>query len=352
MAYIILYLMVVLLGVVFLLKKREIFVKKIFIILILFSGFRHNVGVDFKNYEQIYNNIKLNNMIEIEKYIETGYIYLNKIVIYIGGDFQLVLLIMALVSNIFIYKFIKENTCFLSQKEKYMIYSVYVYFLIGAYYISSFNSVRQFLTISIFLYSYKFIEKKELKKYILYLLIGSLFHKSLILLIPLYWVLNLKKIPLKYFFIFMIIDVIIVFKLSFILQYMPFYNRYSEIIYKFTTSYILVLGLLLLNLFIIFFHKNIITNKLEYNMTLICSLMLFTVIINKGVYSGLNLALMCFSSYFYFFNIITIPRILWYLKRKTKVNIPIFFFIIMSLLYFRTVFFSLEVYDYNLKLFF
>lgn len=352
MAYVILYLVVVLLGILFLIKKSEIFTKGIFFILILFSGFRYNVGKDFKNYEQIYNNIKMNNMIEIKKYVEFGYIYLNKIIIYFRGNFQLVLLIMALLSNIFIYKFIKKSFSNSPQKEKYMIYSIYIFFLIGAYYISSFNAVRQFLTISIFLYSYKFIEKRELKKYIIYLTIGSFFHKSLILLIPLYWILNIKKISLKYFFIFIFIDILFVTNLDIIIHYIPFYKGYSEKIYKFSTSYILLLGLLLLNLFIIFFHKNIKLNKYEYNITLICILLLFTIVLNKNIYPSLNLILMRLTSYFYFFNIVTIPKLLWYLKKIIRINIPILFFIIMTILYFKTTFKGLENYLYNLKIFF
>lgn len=352
MAYIILYLIVILLGILFLIIKREFFTKSIFLILILFSGFRYNVGKDFKNYEQIYNNIKINNMIEIKKYVEFGYIYLNEIIIYFKGSFQLVLLIMALFSNIFIYKFIKDRFFILPQKEKYMIYSIYIYFLIGAYYISSFNAVRQFLAISIFLYSYNFIERRKLKRYIIYLTIGSFFHKSLILLIPLYWLLSIKKITLKYFFILIAIDILFVNNLDFIIQYIPFYSGYSEKIYKFSTNYILLLGLLLLNLSLIFFHKNIKLNKYEYNITLICILLLFTIILNKNIYPSLNLVLMRLTSYFYFFSMVTIPRLLWYLKKITRINIPILFFIVMTILYFKTTFKGLENYLYNFKLFF
>lgn len=64
--------------------------------------------------------------------------------------------------------------------------------MIGAYYSFGFNRIRQYLAISIFLYSFKFIENKNLKKYLLMIFIGSLFHKIILFCLPLYFILNLK----------------------------------------------------------------------------------------------------------------------------------------------------------------
>ena len=52
------------------------------------------------------------------------------------------------------------------------------------------NGIRQIAALMIFFYALTFIKKKEFVKYLLMILLGALFHKSILICIPLYWVLN------------------------------------------------------------------------------------------------------------------------------------------------------------------
>jgi len=59
-------------------------------------------------------------------------------------------------------------------------------FLMNGYYFSSFNSVRYYLVLAIALYSVKYVLRREYLKFILWILAAAAFHKSVLVVIPLY----------------------------------------------------------------------------------------------------------------------------------------------------------------------
>ncbi len=56
----------------------------------------------------------------------------------------------------------------------------------GGYYFNSLNSVRYYLGLAIALYSMKYVIRGEYGKFILWILFGTAFHKSILLVIPVY----------------------------------------------------------------------------------------------------------------------------------------------------------------------
>lgn len=56
----------------------------------------------------------------------------------------------------------------------------------GGYYFNSLNTVRYYLALAIALYSMQYILRKEYGKFILWILFGTIFHKSILLVIPVY----------------------------------------------------------------------------------------------------------------------------------------------------------------------
>lgn len=61
-------------------------------------------------------------------------------------------------------------------------------FLMSGYYFNSFNSVRYYLVLSIALYSTKYVLRGEYLKFILWILAAATFHKSVLVVIPIYLV--------------------------------------------------------------------------------------------------------------------------------------------------------------------
>ncbi len=75
-------------------------------------------------------------------------------------------------------------------------------FLTNGYYFSSFNSIRYYLVLAIALYTMKFVIKGEYGKFILWICFAALFHKSVLLVIPVYlfakWLATIQLKPWHY----------------------------------------------------------------------------------------------------------------------------------------------------------
>ena len=75
-------------------------------------------------------------------------------------------------------------------------------FLMNGYYFSSFNSIRYYLVLGIAMYTMKFVIKGEYGKFILWICFAALFHKSVLLVIPVYllakWLATIKLKPWHY----------------------------------------------------------------------------------------------------------------------------------------------------------
>lgn len=58
--------------------------------------------------------------------------------------------------------------------------------LTGGYYFNSLNSVRYYLALALALYAMKYVLRREYVKFLLWILAGAMFHKSIIVVIPIY----------------------------------------------------------------------------------------------------------------------------------------------------------------------
>lgn len=75
-------------------------------------------------------------------------------------------------------------------------------FLMNGYFFSSFNSIRYYLVLAIAMYTMKFVLKGEYGKFVLWICFAALFHKSVLLVIPVYllakWLAGISLRPWHY----------------------------------------------------------------------------------------------------------------------------------------------------------
>lgn len=89
--------------------------------------------------------------------------------------------VFALFSIVTVYFFVRA----LHDQGNFYAFSLYL-LLTGGYYFNSLNSVRYYLALAIALYSMKYVLRGEYGKFVLYILAGTMFHKSILLVIPVY----------------------------------------------------------------------------------------------------------------------------------------------------------------------
>ena len=156
----------------------------IVLILSILAGIRSGVGTDFDGYKKIYETYSNMSNFSFLRYggfnTEIGYYYLCRFSNFIFNNFQILLFITGLlIYGLFIW-YIKN------------IYSnVYVPIMIfgycALYFGASFNIMRQIIASSIILLSYKYVEKRNLFKFLFTIFIAVCFHTSAIFCIPFYF---------------------------------------------------------------------------------------------------------------------------------------------------------------------
>lgn len=157
-----------------------------FSILLLMLVLRYDYGNDYLSYFNIYQSIQkgagIYNDIEPLYYIWNLY----------APSFYLIIALISLFYIVTIFVFIRENLKF---NEYWMAVLIW---LINPYlFLIHLSSLRQTIAICIFLCATYFIVKRSFFGYALMIILAMNFHISAVALLPLYFVINDKKVTLK-----------------------------------------------------------------------------------------------------------------------------------------------------------
>lgn len=147
----------------------------VFTPIIIIYGMRYNVGVDCHNYFLYFRNV-LNDVPGAISNIfndrfEPGYVFLNVIAAQIIPKEYGCFLVTG-----FVMYFLLFWGLFYYRKELSISQGIFIFLTV--YFGVSCNCVRQMLAVLVVLGSFKYILSKDLKKYLITIIIASLFHKS------------------------------------------------------------------------------------------------------------------------------------------------------------------------------
>ena len=156
------------------------------------ATFRYNIGWDYYDYIDIFEQIRVLNSLWDVRY-EPGFVLLtramtlfihNHVVMY--GVYQIIILLPVMW---FIYRYCKD-----------IWLATWLYATLTFFYISM-NFTRQALACSIALLGYKFLRERKPIPYILIVLLAASFHFAVLIMIPVYFVCHLrltKKLAIFY----------------------------------------------------------------------------------------------------------------------------------------------------------
>lgn len=168
-------------------KQNIIFLFCTFLLLTIFSAFRGDFTSDYNNYASLfhsYNSYSLSEVFITNFYQEKGYVLFSRLI----GEFTSNPMYLMLITSLFIiFLFFKEI-----KRDSIKVWiSVLLFVNIGAYY-TSFNIMRHIMTVAIIFGGSKFIYKREFFKFLITVIIASMFHTTAIVLIPFYFILNMR----------------------------------------------------------------------------------------------------------------------------------------------------------------
>lgn len=153
------------------------------LIMVFMAAFRDGIGYDFESYRKIYNMIKHNTLHSANISVEPAYFLLNKLCF----NFQGVILMSALIG-------VGIKILMINRYSENKLISLIMYFS-GVFIMYDMGVIRQGMSIAIALMSIKYISERNFIKFFAVICIASLFHVSILLFIPLYFIsdINLER---------------------------------------------------------------------------------------------------------------------------------------------------------------
>jgi hypothetical protein len=313
-------------------KSNKALYSFIFFIFLLFIGFRGYIYSDWIAYYEIFEEAPRLFDLKTLTYIgdgkmEFGFLLFTIFVKSIFSNYFFWVFIISLINLIILNKLFKKYT-------KYYTLAFLTFFIMNGLAIV-FDLYRNSISLSLFLLSLNFLSQRNFKKYLLLNLIGSCFHYSALLFIPLYFLLN-KKIPKKIIWLLFIIanfvfllkikwityilgDLVSIINISAISDKLIAYYTGSSA--SFTIGYF---ERIFTFFFFTYFYKDLVLkekfNNIFYNIFLLFFLCVFT-LSEIGVFSDRFSYLFIFSYWFLYPNIYDIISS----KRKKYIFVSLFF---------------------------
>lgn len=287
--------------------------------LFFIGAFRWKTGNDWYNYEIMFNKLGYinqlytNTKVYIENYndIELGYRIFNSLIKSVGLGFQSVLFLSNLFLMYALHRFIRKNS-------KHYMLSVLIYYSIFFLHFNM-SLIRQGFALGFFMIAIDKIYERHFLKFILITIIGSLFHISILVTIPVYFLYNLRiKKTLVTFILFFayVIRLLSISVSKFILIILPGFIISDLEHYIDTYEAVSMLSFgnlerLIMAVIIIFTYEKIVdfnkNSKLSLNMYLIYLLFNLLLYENIGILTRIRF-------YFQLQYIILIPILLSLLK--------------------------------------
>jgi hypothetical protein len=172
------------------------------LILIGFAGLRSgDVGTDTNNYIGIYKAFVKDSksIFEMETSIELGYLFLQELTSLFSKEYWAILVSTAVLSVLPYYYIINKLS-------KNVILSVFIYITLAIYLIF-FNAGRQGIASAIASISVIYLIERSIIKYVICIIIASLFHTTALIMLPFYFILN-RKVTFNNILIYTVIGVI------------------------------------------------------------------------------------------------------------------------------------------------
>lgn len=322
---------------------------------VLLGGLKWNTGTDWNAYYYNFlSSVTYDSAVNSVSSFEWGFSYLNYLVNSLTGSFTIFLCIFTFLTVYFKYK-VLVNRQFIS----YGLFGLFIYY---CYAIGDINSWRQAFAISIVLFSVFFIINRKLLPFFLCIIVASLFHKSAIICLVMYYLytINLSKRNMLLIFLSSMGVGILLFNLKISSFNIPFlsnvdafsayqekldaYNDIGQVSYgKVDSNLSNLLGYLRKSLFII--PMILLVKKDDSKTNRLLNIAVFGSVI-YFVFGAIATDFKRLGGYFDIFDIILLPAILYGIKNKKIRYLLIFVYALFILLRLYTSLYNFwEVYD-------
>ena len=153
----------------------------VFTILFLLSALRMEVGNDYETYVDTIHEIYVGGYVVTEALFNA----VVKVLCELSGG-ENYLLVFGVFAFATIWIFLKA---LYEQSDSFSL-AFFLFMTLGIYF-RTFNTVRYYFVLAITLYSFRYVFRKEYVKFILLIILAAFFHKSVLVVIPIYLIANM-----------------------------------------------------------------------------------------------------------------------------------------------------------------
>jgi len=294
---------------------KTVFLSAVFLLLLTCSAMRLSVGYDYNMYYNgFYNMGRAGFSTLVYKDWEWGFNIFTKVVFFFTRDYRIY---MAIASAICL----AGPFCLIFRHSKKAWLSVLLYVNLYFYY-ATMNFMRQSIAISLVAFAYTFLINKKLWAYTMVVLVAALFHTTVLIMLPVYFIVNFKpslKIPLLYAYLIFWVFISSNETLDILTEFMHSEYRFSKYlsmglsaVHVVIPSLVVLFGMFVVLKFIK--PKNMLeSDKLIVIQTnlMYFSYMWLTVMLRHALFER-------FSYYTYIFVILYIPELIEFVDDKYK----------------------------------
>lgn len=187
--------------------------------MIVVSSVRYGIGFDYETYAEQYIKISETPFLTFvsESRFEIGFCLFMKLCSFISTSPVFFFCVASLVITALVAVFIYAQC-----DARFAGLAMYLYMTLGFFY-GSMNLIRQYIALAVSLFAIKFISQRKPVKFFAVVIIASLFHISALILIPMYFLANIKLSK----------KMLIIYSITGLLAYI-----FSEPILKFVTEFV------------------------------------------------------------------------------------------------------------------
>lgn len=154
----------------------------VFLLLFAVSALRLNVGNDYATYVEYFHLIRCKLDTEVVVPTEPGFNLVCLLIYFISGKTENYLLMFAVFAFVTIFLFMKG----IYRQADNFAFSFFLFMTLG-YYFQTFSTVRYYLALAMAFAAIPYVLRKEWLKFFLVVILGATFHKSILIIIPLYF---------------------------------------------------------------------------------------------------------------------------------------------------------------------
>jgi len=287
--------------------------------LIIFSGLRVNVGVDYSSYMEIFSKILSGS----EIIIEPGVLLLSKLVFILGGNEQAILFTFSLLTIVSFYRY-------MSFFSKDILISLLFFLSFGVFFLASLNLIKQYMAISIFAYSLIFLWQRSFLKYIGLIFLAGMFHYSALLLMPLYFICHRTYKIWQYLLI--LVFILLGVELLDVLINFTKYSIYLEESHQEVMSSdrnIFFIGIYLIISVVVLSTKNMISKFKGSEIFINMSYISLVFILSSFLSDLPNMFFFRFNNYFVIAYLIIVTYYIYLFKNSSRIILTIIFYCLM-----------------------